>query len=229
MCAIIDRLPLGGILSLWRNDRSVAGEREERHRQIAAAAAALLLLSATGTTTLASDSMRSCAAPASSLGRWAELICMWLLSPLPPLSTLLLRLPPCSPCPCSDHTAQSADKVHWTQKREILMQKQQQAKKKVTTKSKKEQKQQEKKQKMANEHFKINAKLLSHDAVCGRRRRRHLCDCSCANVNVNSACDARVAVFAITYDIYMLNGQTGAASRCTLVVVCENDRTATKH
>lgn len=37
------------------------------------------------------------------------------------------------------------------------------------------------------------------------------------------------AVFAITYDIYMLNGQTGAASRCTLVVVCENDRTATKH
>lgn len=77
---------------------------------------------------------------------------------------------------------------------------------------------------MANEHFKINAKLLSHDAVCGRRRRRHLCACACVNVNVNSACDARVAVFAITYDIYMLNGQTGAASRCTLVVVCENDR-----
>lgn len=86
---------------------------------------------------------------------------------------------------------------------------------------------------MANEHFKINAKLLSHDAVCGCRRcrRRQLCACASAsaNVNVNSACDARVAVFAITYDIYMLNGQTGAASRCTLVVVCENDRTATKH
>lgn len=120
------------------------------------------------------------------------------------------------------------------------MQKQQQAKKsnnkKAKKKKEKEQKQQQKKkQKMANEHFKINAKLLSHDAVCGCRRcrcrRRQLCACASVNVNVNvnSACDARVAVFAITYDIYMLNGQTGAASRCTLVVVCENDRTATKH
>lgn len=46
--------------------------------------------------------------------------------------------------------------------------------------------------------------------------------CACVNV---SACDARVAVFAITYDIYMLNGQTGAASRCTCSL-CENDRAA---
>lgn len=79
------------------------------------------------------------------------------------------------------------------------MQKQQQAKKSNNKKSKKkkekEQKQQQKKkQKMANEHFKINAKLLSHDAVCGCRRcrRRQLCACASVNVNVNSACDARV-------------------------------------
>lgn len=49
------------------------------------------------------------------------------------------------------------------------------SKKKVTKKKNRTPEEEEEEEEVAeNEHFKINAKLLSHDAVCGRRRRERL-------------------------------------------------------
>lgn len=100
-----------------------------------------------------------------------HVVCLHSPPPLPPAPALR---PHSSPQRTPGSARKALTKCIEPNKSEKFLCKNNNKQKKVTKKKNRTPEEEEEEEVAENEHFKINAKLLSHDAVCGRRRRERL-------------------------------------------------------